>query len=142
MLLYAKVTFQLNQPSWSYVTFSDKSTFRIISVSFFSCKKKWFIGKRNCNVGNQLKRLYWYYFVFKFLEKPLLPVGVGPVYLQQKRKFKFPGSKYLINRKEKRFFSSTCTILSGLCQYFAVYFTFINQQRSNLNSGGTGEEFD
>lgn len=34
------------------------------------------------------------------LEKPLVPIGVGPVYFQQKRKFRFPGCEYFINRKE------------------------------------------
>lgn len=42
--------------------------------------------------------------MFKFLEKPLVPRGVGPVYLQQKRKFTLPGSKNFINRKEKKGF--------------------------------------
>lgn len=40
--------------------------------------------------------------MFKFLEKPLVPRGVGPVYFQQKRKFTVPGSKHFINRKEKK----------------------------------------
>lgn len=42
--------------------------------------------------------------MFKFLEKPLVPIGVGPVYFQQRRKFICPGSEYFINRKQIWFF--------------------------------------
>lgn len=81
--------------------------------------------------------------MFKFLEKPLLPIGSGPVYFQQ-RKFLFPGSEYFINRKENmfvflfdRYNLKWFMITIHTCYIFAVCFTFIDQQRTTNSTDET-----
>lgn len=81
--------------------------------------------------------------MFKFLEKPLLPIGSGPVYFQQ-RKFLLPGSEYFINRKENIFVFlfdmynlKWFMITIHTCYIFAVCFTFIDQQRTTNSTDET-----
>lgn len=81
--------------------------------------------------------------MFKFLEKPLVPIGSGPVYFQQ-RKFIFPGRKHFINKKENMFFFlfdmynlNRLMITIRACYIFAVCFTFIDQQRTTNSTDET-----
>lgn len=126
----------------SYFKFSDKFTLRIILFPF---DIKWYNSYKKSQCREPIGYLKKKYFVFKCLEKPLVPIGVGPVSFQGKIKITLPGREYFINRNENMFIFirhvqynlKWLMVTIHTCYICALCFTFIDQQRTTNRCGKT-----